>query len=196
MTQRKQIGLKSIGILLSYLSIVLGVYFFDWSPVGFFVALYVELIVIVITYVVMRALDKSKNPKKYRKLPDTGGIAMVLMWALLLQYVFMIGTLRFFHQVEISEPLKLMNESGGWIAFIAIAIVYLINSLDNRTISQKEYELQQNLFLEILSLSGMNLLGIILLFYLSNFSDILALIVLFLIRAGIEIYFKYKTSWT
>ena len=196
MTRSKQIGLKSIGILLSYLSIVLGVYFFDWSPVGFFVALYVELIVIVVTYVVVRALDKAKNPKKYRKLPDIGNITTALAGALLLQYVFMVGTLKLFHQVEISEPLRLMNQSGGWIAFIVIALVYAINSIDKRSISQKEFELQQNLFLEILSLSGMNLIGIILLFYINTSSQILALIVLFLIRAGIEIYFKYKTTWT
>ncbi|MFZ9027414.1 MAG: hypothetical protein ACO2Z9_00280 [Crocinitomicaceae bacterium] len=196
MTQKKQTGLKSIGILLSYLLLIIGCHFFNWSPIGFFVALYVELVVIVITYIVFRILDKAKNPRKYRKLPDIGNIVTALAGALLLQYVFMIGTLSLFHQVEISEPLKLMDESGGWIAFIAIAAVYLINSLDNRTISQKEYELQQNLFLEILSLSGMNLLGIILLFYLNDFSQILALMILFIIRAAIEIYFKYKTNWT
>lgn len=195
MTQKKQIGLKSIGILLSYLLLIIGCHFFNWSPIGFFVALYLELVVIAITYIVFRALDKRKNPRKYRKLPDIGNIATALAGALLLQYVFMVGTLRLFHEVEIGEPLKLMSESGGWIAFVTITAVYVINSLDDRTISQKEYELQQSLFLEILSLSGMNLLGIILLFYLNDFSQILALIVLFIIRGAIEIYFKYKTNW-
>lgn len=196
MTVNKRTHLKTIGILLSYLLVILGYKFLHWSPLGFFVALYLELVVIIITYIVLRILDKSKNPKKYRKLPDISNIIVALAGALLLQYVFMQGTLSIFHPINISEPLELMNDSGGWIALITLSIVYLLSALDERTVSQKEYELQQNLFLEILALSGMNLLGIVLLYSLDITTPLIILLAMFAGRAGIEIYFQYKTGRT
>lgn len=186
--------LKTVGILLSYLTVVFGFYFWDWSPLGFFAALYLELVVIVITYVVLRILDKSHNPKKYRKLPDISNIIVALIGALLLQYVFLHVTLTIFNSAGTWDPLELMNRSGGWITLFIIALAYIIDSSDQRTISQKEFDLQQNLFLEILALSGMNVLGFVFINALESIEPSLILLIMFTGRSAIEFYFIRKTE--
>lgn len=187
--------INTFGIIASYLFVVFGVYFFDWSVTAIFWAYYLELIVLLITYVIVRTIDRRKNPAKYRKLPDAFNILFASLPLLLLQYLF----LKFLtYQVsgESYESIDdMMRSNGGWFTLGVIAFVYTLRTFNIRSIKEKEFELQQNFFLEILALSGTNMLGFIAAAYIEILGTNSILILMLSGRIAIELYFRYKTKW-
>ena len=196
MTQRKQIGLKSIGILLSYLSIVLGVYFFDWSPTGIFLAFYFELIILILVYVIVRIIDERKHPAKYRKLPPALNILFASIPLLAIQFLFIVFVISMMEPTRFQNISHVLNETSTYFTIGLIIAVYIIDLIAQKNISDSEHKLQQNVFLEILALSGTNVIGLIAAAYIQFTGTLTLLILMLLGRAAIEIYFKYKTSWT
>lgn len=184
-----------LGVLLSYLLVIAGVFVFDWSPISIFIAYYLELVVLIIFYVIVRSIDEKKNPVKYRKLPGAFNILYGSIPLLALQLLFISFIAAFVSKEGIIPPMDLMNKNGGWITLGVLIITYLIRTLNSRSIETKEYELQQNIFMEVLALSGTSFLGMFAAVYIDYIGVISLLISMTVGRAAIELYFRYKTNW-
>lgn len=89
----------------------------------------------------------------------------------------------------------MMRSNGGWLTLGVIAFVYILRTINIRSIKEKEFELQQNFFLEVLALSGTNMLGFIAAAYIEILGTISILILMLSGRIAIELYFRYKTKW-
>lgn len=187
--------LKSGGIIASYLLVVIGVYVFDWSISAIFWTYYFELIVLLVYYVIIRSIDQHRNPSKYRKLPGALNIFFAAGPLLIIQFLFLS-----FIEAQLSGDgyksiYAMMNSNGGWITLSVLVIVYLLRAVNFKSIKEQEFELQQNFFLEILALSGTNMLGFIAAAYIDTVGSITLLSIMIAGRIAIELYFRYKTKW-
>lgn len=187
--------LKSGSIIGSYLLVVLGVYLFDWSVSTIFWTYYFELIVLLLYYVIVRSIDQNKNPSKYRKLPHALNILFAAGPLLAIQFLFLTFITSRVSGKEFESFNELMNTNGGWFTAAILFVIYFLRAINSKSIEKKEFDLQQNFFLEILALSGTNLLGFIGAAYIEYVGSFTLLILMLSGRIAIELYFNFKTKW-
>lgn len=184
---------KEIGIILSYLWLLIAAYFFSWEPFTIFIFYFLEFVTILLFYCVVRVIDQAQRPKNYRK---TQSVVYVLVGAfplLLVQYFLIRSTANSINPSHLALNVEnLFFTKGVFIAMSILIIQYVLLTINFKNNQERESVLKENLLFQAISLSSANILGVltVLLFEVKQLMPVL--IVMTLVRILLELYFTKK----
>lgn len=184
--------IKEIGIVLSYLWMLVACYLFDWKPFAVFISHLIEIIVLLLVYIVLRIIDERKNPEQSRKAQPIINILIGILPLIVLQY-FIIGWMSSFINPEqnfLTQNLLMTKEV--YYAFGAMIFLYTINAVQIANHDERLNVFQNNFMFSVLALSGANILGFVLVVGMEVKSLLPILTVMVAVRIALEIYWGRK----
>ena len=182
-------SLKQIGIIVSYIWLLVAVYFFEWKPIGIFLSFLAEFTILLFTYWFLNIFSTRKNK---RNRPG-GNVLLAGCSLILLQYV-LIGLIANFlgeKSFNFGNPASLFD-TNSIIAITSISVIYLIRLFFVKQKDERESYAQENLLTQALCLTGMIVLGffVIQILEISNAIPVLAAMV-----AGRIFLEQYINNW-
>ena len=144
---------EEIGIILSYIAMLVATYIFDWKPYAIFISYLVEVIVILLIYVVLRFIDERKNPRRYRKSQPIVNILIGIIPLILFQF-FTVGIM-----ASVLNPDENILKHNFILtkkilfAFASFAFIFILKAL--QMIKNKEILIvfQNNFLFKVITLS-------------------------------------------
>ncbi|PHR47599.1 MAG: hypothetical protein COA32_06470 [Fluviicola sp.] len=189
--------IKEIGIVISYISMLVACYIFDWKPFGIFISYLIEIVVLLFVYVMLRVKDEKRNPRKYRyrKVQPISNLFIGLVPLVLFQY-FMIGWMsEFIDPDQNFTKQNLLLTKEVLYAVVSMIVLYSIKAAQITTHKERLIVFQDNFIIKVLALTGTNILGFTLVISLEIKSLLLVLTIMVIIRIIIEIYFGRKMKF-
>jgi hypothetical protein len=187
--------IKEIGIVLSYISMLVACYLFDWKPFGVFVSYLIETVVLLIVYSIIRSINEKKNSSAHKTAQPLANLLIGITPFLIFQF-FMIGWMLSSIDPDhnfINENLLLTKEvffaSASMLLFYSIWAIQIPNHKKRLTI------FQDNLIFKVIALSGTNILGFVLVLVIGVTSVLPVLVVMVVARILLEIYFGRKMKF-
>lgn len=166
--------IKEIGIIASYVWLIIAVYFFDWKPLSIFLSFLTEFAIVFFIYWFLINFSDSKNK---RNVP--GGNVLLAGLAMIGFQFFLISLLatsvawdQFL--VDVNDPIfskaVVQNRDNMLdpyfflhinflITFLIVVAIYVIRIISMKEPKQRENYLQENLFFQAIVLTGMNVIG-------------------------------------
>jgi hypothetical protein len=183
--------IKEIGITISYLWLLLATFLFDWKPFAIFISFLLEFITLILIYLVVRAIDQFRNPRKYRKLSSSGTLAFAVIPLVAIQYLFISLVVSILDPTfDFFDLTNLWDEKWLSLSFLIIIVLYILKTLQFKDIGEAEKVLQETFFLEALSLNFSNLIGVAIVAYGQVNSLPIVLCAMVLFRIFMEIKFS------
>ena len=146
---------------------------------------------LILIYLVVRAIDQYRNPKKYRKLSSSSTLAFAVIPLVAIQYLFISFV------VSILDPsFELFKLSNLWeqkwltFSFLIIVFLYIVKTFQFKDIGEAEKVLQETFFVEALTLNFSNLIGVAIVAYGNINSLPIVLSVMVIFRIFMEIKFS------
>ncbi|MGM0478295.1 MAG: DUF6498-containing protein [Bacteroidota bacterium] len=179
--------IKQIGVLCSYLWLLLAYFLFGWDTFAIIFSYMIEVVMLVILYLILQTYDQVKNKSHYRNQRPTGNILPATVLFLAIQ-----GMVIFFTMQTIDEafnqtaPDYLLSKE---VIFAAIAI-FLFYGFDGLRMKNDRTRLSlfKNIFLtRILLLFAANLAGFLMVFGLSIHQIDFVIVIMVAVRVMIEI---------
>ena len=187
-------NLKEIGIILSYIYMLVACYLFNWKPFGIFISYLIEIVVLLLVYVTFRIIAEKRNPDQYRKAQPLLTIFIGAIPLVVFQY-FIIGWMSGLinpAQNFLKENLLLTKEF--LFAFGSSLFLYTIKAFQIISHSERIKVFQHNFLYSILALTATNSLGVLLVFVVGIHSSLPVLTGMVVVRINLEIYFERKTN--
>lgn len=195
MTKNKS-AFKKIGIILSYLYMLVACYYFNWKPFGLFISYLIEVIVLITFYCVSRVLDENRNPAHYRNSQPLMNIIIGTIPLIIFQY-FIIGWMSGMINDEqnfLSKNLLLSKEVI--YSFTTMLLIYVIQAIRIRDHKKRLELFQDNFLYKVIGLSATNILGSTLVFGFGVQSLLYVLIGMVVVRIIQEFYFDSRSKLT
>lgn len=180
--------IKEIGVISSYIFLLIGILLFEWKPFGIFLSFLIEFVALTVIYTVVRSIDQYKNPKKYRKLQPSITIAIAVIPLIAVQYLFISLVVSILDPIFVLfEPSNLWEQKELTFGFIAILLFYVLKTTQMKSIEDAEKLYSSNFFVEALTLNFTNILGVIIVAYVQINSLPFVLIMMVALRIFLEL---------
>lgn len=183
---------KSISLISSYLILLIASYLGYYKPYGIFISYLIEILVLIGFYSIFRSIDTKKNPSKYRKQQPLINVLIALIPFVFIQFLLIGWTAGLLNPEENFIQTNLILTKEVLYAFLVLIIIYGIEAWKKQDLEQKINTFLDNFFLKILLLSGANLIGSILVLGFGLFKVFPVILIMVLIRIGIELIWIKK----
>ena len=188
--------IDKFGLIFSYVFIFIGVFFFDWKPFIILVSYFIELVIVLLLSATFRFIDAKKHKNKYpNQVPIMAGLSIIFSSGpfLIGQYFFVIYTAQALdNSVQAKEGISLLWKPEIFWCIAFIAVVYILRVLPLKNNSERASVIQDNAIFQMLALFLTNIIGMLILLYVSNAGIILVMFSLTTVRILLEIYFSKK----
>lgn len=187
--------MKEIGIVFTYILMLVACYFFNWKPFGIFISYLIEIVVLLIVYSFVRLKDEKKNPQHYRKTQPLANIYIGIIPLLLIQFII-IGFMTLDLNPEenfIKQNLLLTKEV--FFSVCSILVIYVLKALQFSTNKERLVVFQDNFLFKILALTSVNILCFIIVSVFEKITLIPLLTAMIIFRILLELYFSRKMKF-
>ena len=184
---------KELGIITSYLLMLIATYLLDWEPFGIFISYLIEIVILLVFYALNRMKDERRNPKRYRNSQPLINVFIGIVPIVLFQY-FIIVLMA--NELNNEQDFLKQNLFSNYQVYFAIGAMFFFYRLKQEQISKSQERIrvfQNNFMFQVLALTSTNLLGFILVFSIGVNSLLFVLSIMVTIRIILEIYFGRKT---
>jgi len=174
---------------------LLACYVFEWKPFIIFISYLVEIIIIAFIYSVVKVMDEKKNPIKKTNAQPIFNLLIGMVPLILFQF-FIINVLS--NSMDSRQDffsISILHTKEFLYVVLSLILLYLLKIVQIRDNGSILKEFQSNLILEVLALTGTNILCVILVISLNlnTFIPVLSFMVLF--RILLTIYFYRKINF-
>jgi hypothetical protein len=184
--------LKEIGIVLSYLWMLVACYVFHWSPVGVFLSYLIETIVLLLVYAVLRTIDENRHPARYRKSQPLTTILIAVVPLALFQYFIIWIVTGYIDGGRATASESILFTREALYAVIACIVAYAIKAIQLTKNDQGLVVFQANFLFSALALTATNLVSLLIVCFTETGSLLVVLTGSVAMRIALEIWFDRK----
>ena len=182
---------KEIGVVLSYIIVLILYLFFEWEAYIFFSSIFVEVIALFFMVVLLRFIDQKNNPKRYKNAQPIVNKFIATVPFFLFQFFILIevsniGISRFDKNPLLENLTDLL-----WFGLI-ILVIYVINAIQIKNNSKRINAFNNSFLYKLIALTVINGLSIYLATEFKVESLYIVLIIGISLRILLEIFLAPK----
>lgn len=180
---------NEIGVILSYLGMLLACYVFDWKPFGIFISYLLEVVALLLVYAVLRMRDQKRNPAYYRNAQPLINVFSAMFLLFTLQYMLISWMTNFIDPQQNAMKQNLLLTKEAFLAIGTTLVLYTLRALQIANHTERIRIFQSNFLFSVLVLSATNIVGFALVTSIENISLLPVLTAMVVVRIGFEFYF-------
>lgn len=184
--------LQEIGIIFSYIYLLIASYVFDWKPFSIFFSSLAEVIVLFLIYCLLRVIDQNNNPSKYRKSQPLINAIIGIIPLIGIQALFILLTSgSVTHDKDFMRTNPFLTKEVLY-CIISTLIVYGIKAFQIKGHQERVDQFQGNFIFKAISITATSMLAMIIItcFEVKTLFPVLSAVVI--LRICLELYFLKK----
>lgn len=181
--------LDEIGIILSYIFMLVACYVFEWQPFMVLFSYLWEIVVLLFMYFIVRM-----GGKRVKKQPLLINIFIGIIPFLL----FQTGMIAWISKMVSTNENAVKDEFSLTVEIVyivgSILLFYIIKVIRMSSHKERMEALQYNLVYRILALGGINMAVLLLIMIFEIHTFLVVLVVMVAVRIVLELYFRKKMT--
>ena len=182
----------SIGVIFSYLFLLVSCYLFNWDPFMLFFSYLLEIVILVLVLGGIRLIDERRRPEIYRKQQPFVNVLVAMFFFVMLHLFLIWLNTSAFDRYANKHFNELIYSKEVLFAGISMLFFYSLNAIQIKDDIARINTFQSNFFLKVILISLTNFTGLILSLSLEVDSLLVLMSIIVAIRIGFELFWMRK----